>query len=44
MVQSVPEFFIDDERICVTVMNGKYDLLRGSPGYGITIDLTQYLV
>ena len=44
MVQSVPEFFIDDERICVTVMNGKYDLLNRSPGYPRYHELTEYLV
>ena len=44
MVQSVPEFFIDDERICVTVMNGKYDLLKLNPRYERYIDLTEYLV
>ena len=44
MVQSVPEFFIDDERICVTVMNGKYDLLRRCPGHEFIYELTEYLV
>jgi len=44
MVLYVPDFFIDDERICVTIMNGRYDLLRLNPVYKNYIDLTEYLV
>ena len=33
MVEANPEFFIPDERVCMTVMNGKTDLLKLNPRY-----------
>ena len=45
MVQSVPDRFIPGMRVCVTIMNGKTDLLKLSPKYANGYDdLSQYLV
>ena len=45
MVEAYPEeeIFIPDERVCVTVMNGKTNLLKLNPRYERMADLSEYV-
>ena len=43
MVQANPEFFIPNERVCVTIMNGKTDLLILNPRHSGCADLSTFL-
>ena len=43
-VDSEDEFFLPDERVCVTVMNGKTDMLELNPRYSRFADLSEYVV
>ena len=45
MVQTDPEdeFFIPDKRLCVTVMNGKTDMLVSNHRYSHLADLSLYV-